>query len=234
MPQQYLAALFIPAGRISQAPFALLCIVLAFGNIWVYAQAKRGGASSDIYMTVLLVLIWMKFCIMSRRMHDTGKSGAILVPILIFAMVAFLLSYDQGAMRTVGRGYSDYSLYLSHGTKIVRALFIAVFIYLIRAPSDDGTNAYGPEWDDIPDEAPKARATARTVEVAPVAASASYSTPAFSSSARMSRKAIARLASLGDAHPAIRGEPEPAGVIVKRSADSVPTGPTRKGFGRRG
>lgn len=233
MPLQYLAALITPAGRIPQFPFAMLCVVLALGNLWVYKEARKVGAPSELYMTVLLFLIWSKFCIMSRRMHDTGKGGVILVPILMAAIAAFLLSYDQQAVGGIGHYKDKLALYAETGVKAVRSLFIAVFIYLIRAPGDDGPNAYGPEWDDIPDDDRPVSQSLKGKTPAPVAEKTAFSSPVFSSTSRASRKAIARLHTLGDQGYTPSSEPQPAGIVAS-PARTVKSGPAREGFGKRG
>lgn len=240
MPLQYLASLLTPAGRISQAPFALVCVLLAFVNLWVYAQARKVGAPRDLWMAVLLMLIWSKFCIMSRRMHDTGKSGIILIPVLVAALLAFLLSYDQHVAGAFKSAHDRLALYADHGVKVVRALFIAVFVYLIRAPSDEGPNAYGAEWDDVAEEkreAKAARPPARRflkARVAPAAAGAAPDpSPDFSTPSRASRKALARLSRLGEQALHHGGGPEPAGMVLKpRRLERLGLAP--RGFGRRG
>jgi len=152
LPHHYLAALIVPTGRLNQFGFAVLSIVLAFAHVWVYAKVRQGHAL-DMWgpnAMALFVMLWMMFCIMSRRMHDTGASGFILVPLLIAAMGVFLLGMDRDIL---GREFSSNqigALVVDHGVKIIRSLAVACFLYLIRAGGEDGDNAYGPEFGDGP------------------------------------------------------------------------------------
>lgn len=150
LPHHYLAALITPTGRLNQFGFAILSIVLAFAHVWVYAQVRKGHGL-DIWgphTIALFVMIWMMFCIMSRRMHDTGAAGFILVPLLIFAVAMLLVGIDRSILGPNLSNHAVGDLVIQHGVKAVRTLAIASFLYLIRAGSEDGDNAYGPEFGD--------------------------------------------------------------------------------------
>lgn len=152
LPQHYLAALITPNGRLSQFAFALLAVVLAFANVWIYGQIRYNPQSAvwNPYTIALFVMIWMKFCIMSRRMHDTGSAGLILVPTLFLAVFAFLCAIDRDMLGADFGRDAGTALIVEHGTKIVRTLFIMIFLYLVRAGGEEGENAYGPEFGDGP------------------------------------------------------------------------------------
>ncbi|MGI9476976.1 MAG: DUF805 domain-containing protein [Hyphomicrobiaceae bacterium] len=155
MPQHYLIALISPGGRLGQFHFALLAVLIAFAHIYLYF--KMGAMPKDqpwnIYSISILLLIWCKFCILSRRMHDTGSNGLIAVPVLIIAIACYLLVIDpsvagieKGAPRDPNVDYL-----IKHAMKVPRAIFIAVFIYCIRAGGESGPNGYGPEFGDSGD-----------------------------------------------------------------------------------
>lgn len=152
LPQYYLAALLTPRGRLDQFGFAVLSIALAFAHVWVYAEIKRGN-SLDAWgpnTIALFVMLWMMFCIMSRRLHDTGSTGFFLVPLLIFAVFVFFAAIDPDQIAAGFRATAVGDLTIHHGMKILRSLAVAGFLYLIRAGGQDGENAYGPEFGDGP------------------------------------------------------------------------------------
>jgi uncharacterized membrane protein YhaH (DUF805 family) len=152
LPQHYLAALLLPTGRINQFGFAILAILIALANVLVWGAVKQGGSldSWDWPTYVVFLTIWMMFCVMSRRLHDTGSSGFILVPVLILAVVAFFASLDPDAFGHEFRHNAVGILVIEQGIKFVRALAIAGFMYCIKAAGEDGENAYGPEFGDGP------------------------------------------------------------------------------------
>jgi uncharacterized membrane protein YhaH (DUF805 family) len=228
-PLNYIFALITPSGRISQFPFAILVVGLAFANLWVYNEAVHAkNGLGETYMAVLFALIWMKFCIMSRRMHDTGSTGAILVPFLLISIAIFLMSYDPSLVGATREAADKFSMVIEHGTKGVRVLFVAILLYLLRAPSESGPNAYGPEWgeEEFEKADQKQAKSGRAVSTAPASASAS---------SRAARNALSRLEAL-EQRPRPRAvAPEPAVAPVRRAAPAAaPAGGARRQFARRG
>lgn len=65
---QLIIALVTPNGRLSQVPFAFLCIVLAVGHLWAYSQIviQNTGISWNAYTILLFAMLWMQFCVMTR------------------------------------------------------------------------------------------------------------------------------------------------------------------------
>jgi uncharacterized membrane protein YhaH (DUF805 family) len=151
LPQHYLIALVSPFGRLGQFHFALLACAIGFTHLWIYAkqQAMPKDEPWNLFSITLLLLIWCKFCIISRRLHDTGSNGLIAVPVLPLAVFAYLFVIDPkmaGAETVAG-----WSFFLEHAMSFARTLFIAVFMYCIRAGGQLGPNGYGPEFGDSGD-----------------------------------------------------------------------------------
>lgn len=160
LPHYYLIALVSPFGRLGQFHFAVLACVLGFAHLYIYAQMTYmpQGEPWNIYTIALFGMLWMKFCILSRRLHDTGSNGLIAVPVLIIAAIVYLCLVDPNlAGPKELRGMLG-DFIVDQGMRIPRALFIAVFIYCIRAPSETGPNAYGPEFGDTDDNSAAAGA----------------------------------------------------------------------------
>ena len=151
LPHHYLIALVSPGGRLGQFHFALLAVLIAFAHIYLYSQ--MGTMPKDqpwnIYSISILLLIWCKFCILSRRLHDTGSNGFIAVPVLVIAVILYLLVIDPSIAGFKDGPKDPNAEYLmKQGMRIPRALFIAVFLYCIRAQGESGPNGYGPEFGD--------------------------------------------------------------------------------------
>lgn len=156
LPQHYLMALLTPFGRINQVGFAMLAIALAFAHLWAYFQLKM-NPDLDVwnqYTIMLFAMLWMKFCILSRRMHDTCSSGFFLVPVLFLTAILYLCAIDPSSMGAEGIESPTFKYFLDQGMRIPRALLIASFIYCIRAQGEAGPNGYGPEFGDTLDKGP--------------------------------------------------------------------------------
>ena len=154
LPHHYLFALISPGGRLGQFHFAFLAVLIAFAHIYLYSQ--MGGMPKDqpwnMYSIALLLLIWCKFCILSRRLHDTGSNGFIAVPVLLIAVVLYLCIIDPSITGPDLSQDPNAQYLLKQGMRIPRALFIAVFLYCIRAQGEAGPNGYGPEFGDSGDD----------------------------------------------------------------------------------
>ena len=151
LPHYYLIALINPMGRLGQFHFATLACVLAFAHIYIYAQLtyERPLEPWNFYTTCLFGMLWMKFCILSRRLHDTGSNGLIVVPVLLAAAICYLLVIDPDfAGPEAFRGPIGQFI-IDQGMRIPRLLFIAIFMYCIRAQGEAGENAYGPVFGDM-------------------------------------------------------------------------------------
>jgi uncharacterized membrane protein YhaH (DUF805 family) len=153
LPQHYLIALLTPNGRLGQFHFALLAVVIAFAHIYAYMQMAYMPEDEpwNIYSISLLLLIWCKFCILSRRLHDTGSNGFIAVPVLIIATILYLCLIDPSFAGPPELQHPKIQIVLKQGMRIPRALFIAVFLYCIRAQGEEGPNGYGPEFGEQAD-----------------------------------------------------------------------------------
>ena len=161
LPQHYLFALISPFGRLGQFHFALLACVIAFAHLYIYA--KMQGIPEDqpwnVYSVALLVLVWCKFCIISRRLHDTGSNGLIAVPVLLLAVIIYLYVIDPSMAGSQALIDPNMKWLLDQGMSVPRAIFIAAFMYCIRAGGESGPNAYGPEFGDTGDGISATQAT---------------------------------------------------------------------------
>lgn len=159
LPHHYLLALVSPFGRINQLGFAILAIVLGFAHIYVYAQLKFQPwlPAWNGYTLLLFCMLWMKFCILSRRLHDTGSNGFFLVPLLLVTAFLYLVAIDPVGMGVPQIKSGVFQYFVQQGIGLPRALLIAVFLYCIRAQGESGPNGYGPEFGEKDDN--RARST---------------------------------------------------------------------------
>jgi uncharacterized membrane protein YhaH (DUF805 family) len=153
LPHHYIFALINPNGRLGQFHFAFLAILIAFVHLYIAYQMQGMPAKEpwNVYSIAILMLLWCKFCILSRRLHDTGSNGFIAVPVLIASVVLYLIIIDPSFVGSTDELHPKLQMIMKQGMRIPRALFIAVFIYCIRAQGEAGPNGYGPEFGDSGD-----------------------------------------------------------------------------------
>ena len=146
----YFLALVSPFGRLPPFPFAILAVALAAAHIWVFGQISYAPHLEpwNVYTIALFVMLWMQFCIFSRRLRDTGSSGIVLFPFLLLAVFAFLTRIDPSYEDTYAENSFMMDMLIDNGMRVVRALYIAGLIYGIRAQGEEGPNAYGPEFGE--------------------------------------------------------------------------------------
>lgn len=154
LPHHYLYALISPNGRLGQFDFAFLAVLIAFAHMYLYSHIQHLPSNSDpwnIFSITLLALIWCKFCILSRRLHDTGSNGFLAVPVLLVTVVIYLYIIDPSFAGPQEAIHPKMQSVLNQGMRLPRAIFIAVFLYCIRAGGESGPNGYGPEFGDSGD-----------------------------------------------------------------------------------
>lgn len=157
MPHHYILALLSPRGRLSQFAFAGLAMGLFFVNYYCWHKISVGAQASAYgpYTVAMLIAMWSTFCIFSRRLHDLGSSGIMMVPLLLLSVYAFLVILDPDMFGIDSNKWGKLAAFSDHGVRLVRGIVIAAFIYCVKAGGESGTNAYGPEFGDSEDKAPE-------------------------------------------------------------------------------
>jgi uncharacterized membrane protein YhaH (DUF805 family) len=211
LPHHYAIALVHPGGRISPPPFAALAIGLFVVN-WYSWRAIMLGQQTDPYgpyTIALLAAMWSTFCLLSRRLHDTGSNGIFLIPLLGLSVVTFMIAIDPELFGVSDGDTDGLAMLAEHGRRIARLLGIAIFVYCVRAAGEEGPNAYGPEFGD-------------TEESGPLRAGKGQREPVYRNEAERRRAAVVRAR---PADPYAMPEPAaPAAAAPSRRA---------QGFGRR-
>lgn len=153
MLRHHIEALLSPFGRLNQVGFAILAIALAFGHIFVYGALKQHPDLPpwNVFTIALFVMLWMTFCILRRRMHDTGSNGYVLVPVLVVTAVLYLISIDPKGIGATSTEVGVVKFLVSNCLGIARALLIGAFAYCIRTKGQSGPNRYGPEFGEGPE-----------------------------------------------------------------------------------
>jgi len=166
LPHYYVFALLSPNGRLGPVSFAFLSILLALGHLWAFAHIshQNDGLTWNVYTIAVFAMLWMQFCILTRRSRDMGSSGALYIPALFIAVAIFLLTIDADAMCPDANETFIGEMVVKWGMRMLRGIYIALLILGIKAPGMDGPNAYGPEFGERAENVTRSRAMTAKID----------------------------------------------------------------------
>ncbi|HEX6860198.1 MAG TPA: DUF805 domain-containing protein [Caulobacteraceae bacterium] len=126
MPGQldWLELFFSSAGRIARGPFVLAALVL-FLVLTVYEAATGPTLRLLTGWLIYAVLLFSGACVLSKRLHDRGRTGW-LAAIILLALVA---------VWPAPRGFFDF---------LFSIVLIWAVVELGALPGEQGANRYGP------------------------------------------------------------------------------------------
>ncbi|MEO0672767.1 MAG: DUF805 domain-containing protein [Pseudomonadota bacterium] len=150
LPHYFIIALLSPMGRLSQVGFVLLSFLLAMGHLYVFADIKHNDIPLGLnWQTIsLYAMLWMQFCVFTRRMKDTGSAGLWFLPLMFLVAFAYACTMDPSLVQFERGNSAMHEIIETWALRMVRALFFAIFIYAVKAQGEEGPNAYGPEFGD--------------------------------------------------------------------------------------
>ena len=144
---KYLKALFTPGGRLPGIDYACTIVPLFFLGILIRHKVfSAEDEPSQIWQAASLVLIWMHFCLTSRRLQDMSYPGFVCFPFFAVIAIRVVKSYslDDGGDES---GSMDVLMFIAQKASSVAMLMIAGCGGLIFGESVVGSNYYGPPFD---------------------------------------------------------------------------------------
>ena len=210
-----LMLLLTPSGRASHIPFVTGGLIIRVVTIW--ASVHLANATEDdpagIFAFLALFSVWMWFCLCSRRLHDSGSSNVIMVPLLI-AEVCILLSVLDTSWIARSDDPEGTAAMIWGADRVVNAIACLIGLYIAKSHSDSGDNAYGPPFGEAVNGGWKTSAGSNL--------QATHAAPGNSTIARLDPNNRRR----GGAAPENAAGGLPARIQPKST-------PRRKGFGQR-
>lgn len=137
--------LLSPRGRIGRRDFWLGFGVLMAGSIILTILPVVGQFAG-------IVLVWPLACILTKRLHDAGRSGWLL----LLPLSAFVLALGRVAMATGGGLFDAHVMFDAARGPVITAFAVAGLLALVfvvwvgLSKGEAGPNRYGGE---IPEEA---------------------------------------------------------------------------------
>jgi uncharacterized membrane protein YhaH (DUF805 family) len=144
----YLTAPFSPLGRLSLAAYWALSTPLTLAIIGIRWYVKETDEPSTVLSATVLLLMWMQFCLLCRRLQDSGIHGLILLP--FFGLSIFLLLFDLDQFLL---GDNVEAVKVAWGTvfkiSIISALLTACgWLFALFSVGDPDENEFGPPFGE--------------------------------------------------------------------------------------
>lgn len=204
---KYIAALLTPAGRLPVMEYWIFILPITLATIMGRGYVRRlEDEPATWIVAAVLILIWMAFCVTSRRLQDMNYPGFLCFPLFAASAVVFLADVDLSIV-----GDDEDTLLMVEQLRRWSGVAMALVIGCggIMGESHAGPNVYGPHFD-----APRGEGKKRSQDAE------------LEQSARLDR--IKRTQARSS--PGSYGEG--AGVVRPRAAATAADGRPR-GFGRR-
>ena len=139
-----LMLLLTPSGRASHMPYVVGGVIVRVVAGWAsyHVFNAEEGDPSGIYAFFALASVWMWFCLCSRRLHDSGSSNMIMIPLLI-AEVCILLSVLDTSWIEQSEDPLGTAATIYGADRLVHLIAWGLGSYLLKAESQSGDNAFG-------------------------------------------------------------------------------------------
>ena len=118
----------------------------ALEGMWGAQESMGLASTSSAVLSVVvnvIYLLWTLFilvpsiAVMVRRLHDTGRSGKILIPLFVLEIIFVILAVGAGIAPTMAM-----SILLVVTGILFLAVVVWVFVLTVK-PGDIGPNRYG-------------------------------------------------------------------------------------------
>jgi uncharacterized membrane protein YhaH (DUF805 family) len=149
--KDYLSAPFSPLGRLSLAAYWALSAPPTLMIIGIRWYVKTTDEPSTALSATVLLLMWMQFCLLCRRLQDSGIPGLVLLPFVGFS--TFLLLFDLDPY-LLGENVEAVKLAWSTIFKIaiISTLFTACgWLFALFSVGDPDENDFGPPFRETVD-----------------------------------------------------------------------------------
>ena len=144
----YLKAVLLPSGRLPRSSFVAMIILLGAAHALLYKLALNHEAD-DIYGVTgggLLLVLWMSFCVVSRRMHDLGRSNMLAAGLFLFSAIVFLAELDPRLLGKTEEAREYWYEIMAWLALLMRGAWFLISLELFKQEGEGGPNMYGQEF----------------------------------------------------------------------------------------
>ena len=144
----YCKALLSPSGRLPRTSYSVISAALILLHALAWRMVQSAGADDvyGVYGGLLFLVMWMQFCIISRRMHDVGRTNQLAVGLFMLIVFSYLATLDPrllGKDEDTQEYWGEILVYVNH---LVRLGWMFISVELLKQDGESGANMYGPEF----------------------------------------------------------------------------------------
>lgn len=134
-------AFISPFGRLSRKNFIFSIFFVFLAIMLIYTASGLISGIGYILLTFLMkvVLIYLLFCICSKRMHDIGWSSLFCLVSLMIYPSAFGFSF----LSVFFQNKSEISYFIGYVGEAMNVINMIFIVVLCLAPGQRGANRYG-------------------------------------------------------------------------------------------
>jgi uncharacterized membrane protein YhaH (DUF805 family) len=152
---QLLLALVTPWGRLPQLVYGVLTLAVGFAHGAIFAFLANHAEAYTGYnplSMLLIVLIWVQFCLTSRRFHDSNSAAFFLLPLMILTIGVYLYAIDHAHLAdSPFQEDRDDAALADQVRTVFQTIGLMIMLFALKSSGDSGDNAFGPEFDLRPD-----------------------------------------------------------------------------------
>ncbi len=145
---RYLLALLTPSGRLPRMPYIAMSFVLIFAHaaVWRLLDAREDGDAYGLLGGSLFFIMWMQFCVVSRRMHDVGRTNQMAVGLFMVAFITYLACLDPNLLSKDEEAQEFWGGIITIVAQVARIAWMFIAVELFRQDGESGSNMFGPEF----------------------------------------------------------------------------------------
>ena len=166
---RYLAKCIIatvtPWGRLPAVPYAVFALVLIAAHCFVQLHLTAAGDALLPYNSWSLsffVMMWVTFCILSRRLHDAGINSIAVLPLLILTFASYIYVLDH-----LNLADSDFKedrallAFAEHLRICLQAVVLAALAFAGTKAGESGDTAFGADFSSSMSRKPRTETALR-------------------------------------------------------------------------
>jgi uncharacterized membrane protein YhaH (DUF805 family) len=227
---EYIKALLLPAGRLPRDSFLVMIFSLSVLHAVVVTREQSSADIYGLWGVAVLLVFWMKFCVLTRRLHDLGRGNGLAFLLFVLTTVTHLASCDPSLFGNDPDTQETVESWIGLALHVVRIGWLFLVFDLVRSDGDRGPNLYGPEFGS-------AGLSWQKHEDAKMALADTYAAQRGIAMARHTSSSTRQSRLDATLSRSERPDTEGGGVLVPRAERmaqaAAARGPQRSGFGRR-
>ena len=141
--KSYIFALVSPLGRLPLSAYWIMVAPLIVALLGFRFYLQTTNDVGDSWYLLLIVLLWMHFSLLCRRLQDNNMPGMLLIPLFACLFFVLIMELDPLIIGIDPHDVADWDTVL-HCCTLASGLLGCAWIYGVLIAGDVDITAYGP------------------------------------------------------------------------------------------